>query len=170
MVKRGLLIGRFNPFHKGHLKAVLAILEEVDEIIIVIGSIQLSHSLENPFTAGERISMIHQSLKDENLPLDKVFIIPAMDMNRNAIYVSHIETFTPKFELVFSNNPLIRRLFVEKGYTVRTIGPFNREDLQGKNIRKLMLNNEEWEKLVPEAVVRYLKKINGLQRIKEIIK
>ncbi|MEM3079801.1 MAG: adenylyltransferase/cytidyltransferase family protein, partial [Thermoproteota archaeon] len=54
MSSRGLFIGRFQPFHLGHLKAVEYIINRVDEVIIGIGSAQYSHTLENPFTAGER--------------------------------------------------------------------------------------------------------------------
>ncbi len=59
---RGLLIGRFQPFHKGHLYVIGKIAEEVDEIIIGIGSAQKSHCLDNPFTAGERLMMIKKAL------------------------------------------------------------------------------------------------------------
>ena len=41
--KRGLLIGRMQPVHNGHIEIIKQILEEVDEIIIGIGSAQLSH-------------------------------------------------------------------------------------------------------------------------------
>ena len=60
--KRGLLIGRMQPVHNGHIEIIKQILEEVDEIIIGIGSAQLSHELKNPFTAGERLMMLNQAL------------------------------------------------------------------------------------------------------------
>ncbi|MEM1589096.1 MAG: adenylyltransferase/cytidyltransferase family protein, partial [Candidatus Bathyarchaeia archaeon] len=50
MTKRGLFVGRFQPFHKGHLQAVKEILDEVDELVIVVGSAQYSHRIDNPFT------------------------------------------------------------------------------------------------------------------------
>ena len=169
MRKRSLLIGRFNPFHNGHLKAIKVILKESDELIIVIGSIQLSHSTNNPFTAGERITMIQKSLREDGLPMEKIFIIPAMDMNRNAIYVSHIESFVPKFDIIYSNNPLIRRLFLERGYKVKSVGPYKRKEYQGKFIRERMVKNEEWEVLVPDAVVKYITEIKGLERFHDLI-
>ncbi len=49
-----LLIGRFQPFHNGHLEVVKTISKKCDRMIIGIGSAQLSHTFENPFTAGER--------------------------------------------------------------------------------------------------------------------
>jgi len=61
-ISRGILVGRFQPFHLGHLSAVRDASREVDELVIVIGSSQKSHEFRNPFTAGERIEMIRETL------------------------------------------------------------------------------------------------------------
>ncbi|MGF3523208.1 MAG: adenylyltransferase/cytidyltransferase family protein, partial [Candidatus Bathyarchaeia archaeon] len=66
MTTRGLYVGRFQPFHLGHLDAIQKILEEVEEIVIVIGSSQYSHNIHNPFTAGERLVMIRKALEEAN--------------------------------------------------------------------------------------------------------
>ena len=58
MTRRALFVGRFQPFHNGHIHAIGEILEESDELIIVVGSAQMSHEPDNPFTAGERLEMI----------------------------------------------------------------------------------------------------------------
>lgn len=58
MNKRGLYIGRFQPYHYGHEKILEFISHDVKEIIIGIGSSQESHTMENPFTCGERIEMV----------------------------------------------------------------------------------------------------------------
>ena len=60
--QRALFVGRFQPFHLGHQEAILHILREHEEVIIVIGSAQNSHDINNPFTAGERITMIREAL------------------------------------------------------------------------------------------------------------
>jgi len=52
---RGLLVGRMQPVHLGHLQVIRRILDEVDEVIIGVGSAQLSHTIKDPFTAGERV-------------------------------------------------------------------------------------------------------------------
>jgi nicotinamide-nucleotide adenylyltransferase len=57
-VKTGLLLGRFQPFHNGHLFALRLILRENDRAVVVIGSAQASHDSENPFSAGERYDII----------------------------------------------------------------------------------------------------------------
>ena len=72
---RGLFIGRFSPFHLGHLQMIKTILSEVDELIIVIGSAQQSHTMTDPFTAGERGLMIRESLRTEGIPLENIYCI-----------------------------------------------------------------------------------------------
>ena len=61
-MKRGFYIGRFQPYHNGHQSVLEHIAREVDEIVIGIGSAQLSHLPDNPFTAGERVLMITRAL------------------------------------------------------------------------------------------------------------
>ena len=59
---RGLMVGRFQPFHNGHLYLSNQILQECDELIIAIGSAQFNYIYKDPFTAGERVLMIHAAL------------------------------------------------------------------------------------------------------------
>ena len=64
---RGLYIGRFQPYHLGHQAVLEKIAKEVEEIVIVIGSAQESHTPENPFTGGERMEMIYAALSESDL-------------------------------------------------------------------------------------------------------
>ncbi len=153
----------------GHHEVIKDILNQVDELIIGIGSAQESHTLENPFTAGERILMVSKALDEIDKELRKrVYIIPLEDIYRNALWVSHVCSMVPPFDVVFSNNPLVIRLFKEAGFEVRTTIMYNREFLQGKEIRKMMINGGEWEKYVPKAVADVIKEIGGVERLKEI--
>ena len=54
-MKRGLFIGRFQPFHLGHLKDIKRAIQEVDELVIGVGSSNEECTKENPFTVEERI-------------------------------------------------------------------------------------------------------------------
>ena len=74
MVRRGLFVGRFQPIHKGHLKAMKDILKEVDELVVVVGSSQYSHTMENPFTTGERVVMIRRALAEEGVDSSRYWI------------------------------------------------------------------------------------------------
>ncbi len=162
----GLVIGRFQPFHKGHLEVVRIIAEECDSVVVGIGSAQSSHTLENPFTAGERYLMISRSLRDDGVP--DFSIVPVMDINRYSVWVSHVVSLVPPFQVVYSNNPLTRRLFSEAGYEVRASPLFSRDVYSGTEIRRRMIAGKGWRSLVPAAVVKVVEDIHGVQRMKEL--
>lgn len=162
---RGLLIGRFQPFHDGHERLVERIATEVDEVVVGIGSADASHSVRNPFTAGERLVMISNVLADKDVPS---YVVPIEDLNRNAVWVAHSESMCPPFDVVYSNNPLIVRLFGEAGYEVRDSPMFDRDELQGSTIRERILAGESWRQFVPDAVVDAIEEIDGVQRLRDV--
>ena len=61
----GFLIGRFQPFHLGHLEAIKFALSKVEHLHLGIGSSNKNHEKRNPFTADERKKMILSSLDDD---------------------------------------------------------------------------------------------------------
>ncbi len=164
-VSRAFYIGRFQPFHNGHLKVIKAIAKEVDELVIGIGSAQLSHTPENPFTSGERILMISRSLEKLDL---YYYVIPIEDIYRNAEWVAHVRSLTPPFSAVYSNNPLVSRLFFEAGVEVKHSPMYNRREYSGTEIRRRMLAGEGWEKLVPRAVVDVVAEVSGVERLRQV--
>lgn len=165
---RGILIGRMQPVHNGHIQVINKILDEVDEIIIGIGSAQLSHELKDPFTAGERIVMMSQALAESNIDPGRYYIIPMQDINFNAIWVSHVKMMTPPFSVVYSGNPLVKQLFSEEGYDVRQPPLYDRLHLSGTEVRRRILNDENWEELVPKATVNLISEIHGVDRLKNL--
>ena len=164
-MRRGFYIGRFQPYHNGHQSVLEHIAEEVDEIIIGIGSAQLSHQLENPFTAGERVLMITRALSKLDRPF---YVIPIEDIKRNALWVAHVRSMTPPFDLCYSSNPLVVQLFRESGTSVQSPAMYERDILSGTEIRKRMLSGESWESLVPQEVVRVIREIYGVERLCQI--
>ncbi|MCS4542145.1 MAG: nicotinamide-nucleotide adenylyltransferase, partial [Euryarchaeota archaeon] len=106
---RGLIIGRYQPFHLGHIKVITEIMNEIEELIIGVGSAQYSHTLQDPFTAGERILMIKKALYESKIPRERYYIIPIPDVNQHALWVARTESLTPPFEVVYSHNPLVKR-------------------------------------------------------------
>ncbi|MBM5805224.1 MAG: nicotinamide-nucleotide adenylyltransferase [Candidatus Verstraetearchaeota archaeon] len=167
---RGLLIGRYQPFHKGHLEVIKNILKEVDDLIIGIGSAQVSHTLDNPFTAGERMTMISNALKEEGLAERCCYIIPIPDVWNNALWVNHVKSLTPHFDAAYTGNVLALRLLREGGIDARIQPLFDRAKYSGTEIRRRMLKGEDWESLVPPAVVKVVKSIKGVERLKDITK
>jgi len=169
-VRRGLFVGRFQPFHKGHTEAVKDILEKMDEIIIVIGSAQYSHRLDNPFTTGERVTMIRDALNEAKIPLSKVWIVPVEDLHVHMLWVAKIVGFSPEFSFVYTNEPLTRRLFTEAGFKAKPI-PFHKRTLySATEIRKRMLADEDWEALVPKSVAICIREMDGVNRLRDLAK
>jgi len=168
-MKRALFVGRFQPFHLGHFNAVKWILKSFDELIIGIGSSQYSHTKENPFTVGERIEMIWEQIREDNLT-SKVIIVPIPDIGEHKLWVSVVKQYCPKFDVVFSNSPLTRILFIEEGYEVQNIPYFNREIYDGTKIREKIANDDDWEKYLPNKIAEYIKRNKLNERLKYIYK
>jgi bifunctional NMN adenylyltransferase/nudix hydrolase len=57
-----VLIGRFQPFHAGHLALFRRACQLSDRVIVVIGSHEASLGLRNPWSSGERREIIDLSI------------------------------------------------------------------------------------------------------------
>lgn len=169
-MKRGLFVGRFQPFHNGHLEVIKKILAEVDELIIIIGSSQYSHKLDNPFTAGERIMMIRRAVEETGVEFSRIWIIPVPDVHQHSLWVSQIICYSPKFDVVYANEPLTQRLFTEAQFKVKSLPFIKRNFYSATEIRNRILKEEDWEKLVPSSVFKLIKEINGETRLSDLNK
>ncbi len=170
-VVRGVYPGRFQPIHWGHIHAFKWALERVDELIIVIGSAQESHTITNPFSAGERVIMVKLALKDAGIDLNRVYIIPVPDVLINYIWPTYVAMFVPKFKYGISRNPLVIRLFKDAGYEVLIPPAYKRDRYCSTIIRKLMIEgSDEWRDLVPPSVAMFIDEIKGVERIRDILR
>jgi nicotinamide-nucleotide adenylyltransferase len=162
-----LYIGRFQPFHNGHLQLIKSIVNKFDKIIIGIGSSQYSHDKINPFTVEERKLMIEATLKENKITNFEMFEIP--DINNYPKWVSHVESIIPEFDFVLTNNLTTSSLFKEKGYKIFKSKLFNKKEYSGEVIRKKIISSDEsWKKSIPKSVYDILIKIDGINRIKNI--
>jgi nicotinamide-nucleotide adenylyltransferase len=170
MANRGLYVGRFQPFHLGHLSAIKEVLKEVDELVIVIGSAQYSHNSSNPFTAGERLVMIRRALEEAGIDYSRVWVVPVPDVHLHMLWVSALEGYTPRFNVVYSNEPLTRRLFTEARYKIKSIRFFERKLYTSTLVRERMLKDESWKTLVPKSVADFIAEIDGVNRLRDLTK
>ncbi len=168
MSNRGLYVGRFQPFHLGHSEAIQTVLKNVDELVIVIGSAQYSHNSNNPFTAGERLVMIRRALQEAGVDHSRFWIVPVPDVHLHMLWVSALEGYTPRFNVVYSNEPLTRRLFMEAGYKVRSIRFFERKIYSSTFVREKMVKDDSWASLVPKAVAEFIGEIDGVNRLRDL--
>ena len=162
-MKKGLVLGRFQPFHFGHLELIKDIIEDEIEPLICIGSAQYSHTDENPFTVEERKKMIDTIMKNMDCKYN-IFEIP--DINNYDLYVSHLEKIVPDFDYVYSGNSLVQRLFRNAGYEIIKLEMINREVWEGSAIRLAMKVDGDWESAVPNEIVEIIHSIDGTERLK----
>jgi len=161
-------MGRFQPFHLGHLDLVEQILKECDEVIVAITSSQFNYLEKDPFTAGERIEMIQNSLKESDLDVTRCIILAIENQFNIATWPSYLKSMLPKFERVYTGNDYVKMLLSDFGITVVSPVFLDREKYTATKIRSMIISGEDWESLVPPAVLEFIKKIDGKNRL-EII-
>lgn len=150
-----LFIGRFQPFHKGHLDAIRQILAKHGKIIIGIGSAQYVGGRENPFSAEMREKMITKSLLAEKIPPKKFIIVKIPDIHDDNKWVQHVEKLAPKFGPVYSGTPKVQKLFRAHGAHPITVQNFNLP-ISGTSVRRKMAYGGLWKSLVPTAVKKLI--------------
>lgn len=160
----GLLIGRFQPFHLGHLEAILFGLSQVQNLWIGMGSSNRSNEMKNPFTADERKEMILSSIDKKTAEKIKIYYIP--DVADHSKWTQEIDSIIPKYDVVFSNDEFTQTLFQKRGIKVIPVTLKQRESLSGTNIRSKIANNQDWKDLVPEGTRNVLLKINAKDRLR----
>jgi len=165
---KALFVGRFQPLHTGHLKVIKNASKKFNKIIIGIGSSQYSNTLKNPFTADERIYMIKKTLNSNRINNYKIVLIP--DIHNPPKWVDHILSIISDFDVVITNNSFTKQLFLEKGYFVEETTLYNKQELNGTNIRKKIINGKDWQQFLPKHVISILKEIDGIKRLKDLSK
>jgi nicotinamide-nucleotide adenylyltransferase len=163
---KALFIGRFQPFHLGHLSLLQQLSNQYEMIIIGIGSSQYHNTADNPFSEDERIQMITQSLEAVGIHTYRIVTIP--DIHNPPQWVNHVCSIVSDFDVIITNNPFTKKLFSEKGYLVKRTTYFDRKRYSGKEIRRRMIEDEPWDDLVPKAVSTLIRNIDGINRLKNI--
>jgi nicotinamide-nucleotide adenylyltransferase len=86
------------------------------------------------------------------------------------LWVSALEGYTPRFNVVYSNEPLTSRLFMEAGYKVKSIPFFQRKRYTSTIVREKMLKDQSWTTLVPKSVADFIIEIDGVNRLRDLTK
>jgi nicotinamide-nucleotide adenylyltransferase len=166
-MKKGFFTGRFQPFHLGHLSAIKQALKIVDFLYIGIGSTQYSHEKYHPFTIGERMEIIKKALDEKKVPNDRYKIISIPDIHDNTAWPAYVQKLVPPFDTVFvGDDGLVKELF-EKHTKIPAEIVSKEINICATDIRNAIVNGGNWKKYLCSSTIKYLEKIDGLNRIKQ---
>jgi bifunctional NMN adenylyltransferase/nudix hydrolase len=76
-----VFIGRFQPFHQGHLSVVQEGLRKAERVIVLIGSAHRPRNIRDPWTFDERAEMVRSAVAEQEA--ERVIIAPLMDVLYN---------------------------------------------------------------------------------------
>ena len=162
-MKKGLFIGRFQPLHKGHYRMINSLAKKVDCLIIGIGSSNRHHLVDNPFTIKERTDMLNDSLKIKNYSIK-----PIPDIDDYSKWANHVKKIIGPFDVVFTGNKVVKELFEKENIEVKLLK--NNDYTSATSVRDMISKDQCWEKYVPKKVAKLIKKVDGVERIKNLSK
>ena len=158
-------IGRFRLFHLGYLEVVRSLLERYPKLIVAIGAAQSRNAPDNPFSGEERAEMIRRAVQEAGFG-DRVEIVQIDETHATfENWTKLVRSACPEFELVLSNDPLVRELFEEEGFPASPVPSFSRPEYSFEEIRRRIKQGISWEELVPPAVASFLKERDLVRKL-----
>jgi nicotinamide-nucleotide adenylyltransferase len=171
--RRGMIHGRFQPFHNGHLEYLRGAAERSDEIWIGItnpdptrikpeASDPLRHLPEsNPFSYAERLLMAKAATADIGLEPAAVHVIP-FPVNEPELWHAYVPQGVTQYLRLFSDwgGTKLERLR-DAGYEVVILDEGSEKEISGADVREALREGRDWESLVPPGVARILRDLRS---------
>lgn len=166
----GFIVGRFQPIHAGHLEMIDKALTMCNELIILVGSVQESRTLKNPFTFEERAKFIRRALHhywwddDGCHKMGRVTIIPLPDkgVGNNSEWgryvLDTIELYTGMKPMISFSGNEERRASWYDGMGIIDIMVDKYKDYHATDVRKALIDTacEGWNEIVGNEAREYL--------------
>ncbi|MBI2551508.1 adenylyltransferase/cytidyltransferase family protein [Candidatus Uhrbacteria bacterium] len=158
-----LFVGRFQPFHKGHLLVVQGMAKMCDKTIIAIGSTNKKDK-DNPYTAEERRDMIQRALQAVDIiPMHDVSFVEMPDVSSDDEWTRQLLEKTGDIDLVWTGDENVKVCFEKKKTEVKWIKEV--PGISATEVRKRVREGGDWKALVPPEVASSMGAI-GAERIK----
>jgi nicotinamide-nucleotide adenylyltransferase len=173
-VTRGMIHGRFQPFHNGHLEYLRGAAERSDEVFVGITNPDPSHVKpeasdpvrhlpeSNPYTYAERMLMVKAAAADAGLAGERLHVIP-FPVNTPEVWDSYVPRDVVQYIRLFSDwgGTKLDRLR-SAGFQVVVLDEGAEKELSGADVRAAIREGRDWEQLVPPGVAAV---IQGLERV-----
>jgi nicotinamide-nucleotide adenylyltransferase len=174
---RGMIHGRFQPFHNGHLEYLRGAAERCEEVFVGItnpdperirpeASDPLRHLPEsNPYTYVERLLMVKAAAQDAEIDLARLHAIP-FPVNEPELWHAYVPDDVVQFIRLFSDwgGTKLDRLR-DAGYEVVVLDEGAEKEVSGADVRAALREGGEWESLVPPGVAQVLKRLERRVRV-----
>jgi nicotinamide-nucleotide adenylyltransferase len=171
-VTRGMIHGRFQPFHNGHLEYLRGAYERADEVFVGItnpdptrikpeASDPLRHLPEsNPWSYAERLLMVKAAARGADLDLARVHVIP-FPVNEPELWPAYVPDGLTQYIRVFSGwgGTKLER-FREAGYDVVVLDEGVEKEISGADVREALRGGGDWDALVPAGVARVVRSLD----------
>jgi nicotinamide-nucleotide adenylyltransferase len=168
---RGMIHGRFQPFHLGHLEYLRGAAERSDEVFVGITnpdptrirpepSDPLRHLPEsNPWSYAERLLMVKAAAGDLGLDPARVHVIP-FPVNEPELWPAYVPDGVTQYLRLFSEwgGTKLDRLR-EAGYEVVVLDEGEEKEISGADVRATLREGGDWESLVPPGVARVIREL-----------
>jgi len=177
MIARGMIHGRFQPFHNGHLEYLRGAADRSEEVFVGItnpdperirpeASDPLRHLPEsNPFSYVDRLLMVKAAAQDAQVDLARVHVIP-FPVNEPELWPAYVPDDVVQFIRLFSDwgGTKLERLR-EAGYEVVVLDEGAEKEVSGADVRAALRDGGDWEGLVPPGVAEVLKRMKRPVRV-----
>lgn len=168
--KKGLVCGRFQVFHKDHLKYILAAKKYCDYLLVGITSPDPSLSpaesadvnrgkrTSNPCTYYERMQMIKAALRGEGLSDEEFDVVP-FPIGRPELIPCYVPDDITCYITIYDAWGENKKIRLEKlGYDVQVLWHVSPEEkgISASEIRTAIASGKSWKHLVPPEVYEYM--------------
>lgn len=171
MIARGMIHGRFQPFHNGHLEYLKGAAGLSEELFVGItnpdrerikpeASDPLRHLPEsNPYSYVERLLMVKAAAVDAGIEPERVHVIP-FPINEPELWPAYVPEDAVQFIRHFSDwgGTKIERLRAA-GYEVVVLDEGAEKEVSGADVRAALRDGGDWERLVPPGVADLLERL-----------
>lgn len=157
-----LVVGRWQPFHLGHLRLMMSAFRLGRRVMVVMGSSNESRSARNPLTVRERSEMMRRALGGRSYG-----VVPVRDLGNDRLWLGEVKRKCGKFDIVMTGNAYTASIFRKAGYKVIRPQFFRKKECNATHIRSLVRKGKRWKRLVPRAVLEYLEENGLIGKIRE---
>ncbi len=159
------VVARFKPVHLAHAAMLASLAARADRLRIGLGSVN-RHDLRNPFTARESADMVDLVLAGTG---GRHEIVEVPDLDDGPRWRLLARDLLGPLDLFVTANEYVRELLGDLYPTVHpaTLVPRAlKVPVDGTMVRRAMARGEDWERLVPPAVARYLTERGLVERFR----